>query len=133
MHVFNVFDMNFYRAGDPLPGASGVGASMWGRLGDRLIEGGVYKSVLLVPIAFSASSAKDWAPGGHCYRRLQFALRRLKRAGRVATLRSCVITSGRRWEQHGVARTILLMWWLRLLFFLGASPDRLKRLYRDAR
>ena len=55
--------------------------------------------------------------------------RRLKRAGRVAALRSCVATSGRRWEQHGVARTIVLMWWLRLLFFLGASPDRLKRLY----
>ncbi len=59
--------------------------------------------------------------------------RRLKRAGRVAALRSCVMTSGRRWEQHGVARTILLMWWLRLLFFLGVSPDRLKRLYVDAR
>jgi len=25
------------------------------------------------------------------------------------------------------------MWWLRLLFFLGVSPDRLKRLYVDAR
>jgi len=59
--------------------------------------------------------------------------KRLKRAGRVAALRSCAATSGRRWEQHGVARTILLMWWLRLLFFLGVSPDRLKRLYVDAR
>jgi hypothetical protein len=59
--------------------------------------------------------------------------RRLKRAGRVAALPSCVMTSGRRWEQHGALRTILLMWWLRLLFFLGASPDRLKRLYVDAR
>jgi rSAM/selenodomain-associated transferase 2 len=59
--------------------------------------------------------------------------RRLKRAGRVTALRSCVVTSGRRWEQHGVGRTILLMWWLRLLFFLGVSPDRLKRLYADAR
>jgi len=58
--------------------------------------------------------------------------RRLKRAGRVAALRSCVVTSGRRWEQHGVARTILLMWWLRLLFFVGVRPDRLKRLYGDA-
>jgi len=59
--------------------------------------------------------------------------RRLKRAGRVAALRSCVMTSGRRWEQHGALQTILLMWWLRLLFFLGVSPDRLKRLYQDAR
>jgi rSAM/selenodomain-associated transferase 2 len=59
--------------------------------------------------------------------------RRLKRAGRVAALRSCVMTSGRRWERHGAIRTILLMWWLRLLFYWGASPDRLKRMYGDAR
>ena len=59
--------------------------------------------------------------------------RLLKRSGRVTALRSCVVTSGRRWEQHGVARTILLMWWLRLLFFLGMSPDRLNKWYADAR
>ncbi len=58
---------------------------------------------------------------------------RLKRAGRIANLRSCVMTSGRRWEQHGPLRTILLMWTLRLLYFLGVSPQRLKRLYGDAR
>jgi rSAM/selenodomain-associated transferase 2 len=58
---------------------------------------------------------------------------RLKRAGRVANLRSCVMTSGRRWEQHGPLRTILLMWTLRLLYFLGISPHRLKQLYGDAR
>ncbi|TAL11466.1 MAG: glycosyltransferase [Nitrospirae bacterium] len=59
--------------------------------------------------------------------------RRLKRAGLVAALRRCVMTSGRRWERHGAIRTILLMWRLRLLFWLGASPGRLKRLYDDAR
>ena len=59
--------------------------------------------------------------------------RRLKQAGQVAALRSCVMTSGRRWERHGAIRTILLMWWLRLLFHVGVSPDRLKRLYDDAR
>jgi hypothetical protein len=37
--------------------------------------------VLFVPIAFGASYIKDWAPGGQCHRRLQFALRRLRRAG----------------------------------------------------
>ena len=59
--------------------------------------------------------------------------RRLKQAGQVAALRSCVMTSGRRWERHGAIRTILLMWWLRLLFHLGVSPDRLNRLYPDLR
>ncbi len=59
--------------------------------------------------------------------------RRLKQAGRVAALRSCVMTSGRRWERHGAIQTILLMWRLRLLFSLGVSPARLKHLYDDAR
>lgn len=59
--------------------------------------------------------------------------KRLKRAGRVAALRSCVVTSRRRWERHGPVRTILLMWWLRLLFFLGVSPERLKQWYADTR
>jgi hypothetical protein len=58
---------------------------------------------------------------------------RLKRAGRIANLRSCVMTSGRRWERHGPLRTILLMWTLRLLYFLGISPHRLKQLYGDTR
>lgn len=59
--------------------------------------------------------------------------RRLKQAGHVAALHSCVMTSGRRWERHGAIRTIVLMWWLRLLFYLGVSPARLKRMYDDAR
>ena len=58
---------------------------------------------------------------------------RLKRTGRIAALRSCVVTSSRRWERQGPVQTILLMWWLRLLFFLGVKPDRLKRLYADVR
>ena len=43
------------------------------------------------------------------------------------------MTSGRRWERHGAIKTILLMWWLRLLFYLGVSPARLQRMYDDAR
>ena len=54
----------------------------------------------------------------------------LKRLSRPACLRDKVITSGRRWEQNGVLRTIVLMWWLRLRFFCGDSPARLARLYR---
>jgi rSAM/selenodomain-associated transferase 2 len=58
---------------------------------------------------------------------------RLRRVGRVAALRLRVATSARRWEQDGVARTILLMWTLRLAFALGVSPERLARYYRAAR
>ncbi len=56
--------------------------------------------------------------------------RAMRRGGRPACLASRVTTSGRRWESRGVLRTILLMWRLRLLYFLGARPERLARLYR---
>jgi hypothetical protein len=80
VHVFNIFDMKFYRAIDPLPGASDAGGSVWGRLGDKLIDSGFARSVLFVPIAFGATYVEDWTPGGQGYRRLLFALHRLKRA-----------------------------------------------------
>lgn len=51
--------------------------------------------------------------------------RRAKNFGRPACLRAKVITSGRRWEKHGVWRTIWLMWRLRLAYFKGADPHRL--------
>jgi len=54
----------------------------------------------------------------------------LKQVGPPACLRACVVTSGRRWEKHGVVLTILHMWRLRLAYFLGADPDRLARRYR---
>lgn len=57
----------------------------------------------------------------------------LKRASRPLCLRERVVTSGRRWESRGVVRTILLMWWLRLRYFLGASPERLARIYDGPR
>jgi rSAM/selenodomain-associated transferase 2 len=56
--------------------------------------------------------------------------RAMRRGGRPACLASRATTSGRRWESRGVLRTILLMWRLRLLYFLGARPERLARLYR---
>lgn len=56
--------------------------------------------------------------------------RRLKRLGRPLCLRARVITSSRRWEERGVLQTILLMWWLRLMYFLGVPAERLEGLYR---
>lgn len=54
----------------------------------------------------------------------------LKRVSRPLCLPARVTTSGRRWESHGVLRTILLMWWLRLRYFFGTSPERLAEIYR---
>jgi rSAM/selenodomain-associated transferase 2 len=56
---------------------------------------------------------------------------RLRRVGRPACLRQRVVTSARRWERHGVLATILLMWRLRLLYFLGVDPGRLARAYAE--
>ncbi len=55
--------------------------------------------------------------------------RRLKRRGRQAALRERVTTSARKWEREGVARTVGLMWTLRLLYACGVSPARLHRWY----
>jgi len=49
----------------------------------------------------------------------------LKRQGRPACLREKVVTSARRWERHGVWRTIFLMWRLRAAYFFGADPREL--------
>jgi rSAM/selenodomain-associated transferase 2 len=59
--------------------------------------------------------------------------RALKRHGAVACLRQQVATSSRRWLRAGPGRTILLMWWLRFLYFCGVSPERLRRRYADTR
>jgi len=59
--------------------------------------------------------------------------RRLKRQGRIVCLSQKVASSGRRWQKHGVLRTVLLMWRLRLLYWLGVPAEKLALLYRDAR
>ncbi len=55
--------------------------------------------------------------------------KRLKKASPPACLRSTLMTSSRRWEEKGVVKTILLMFWLRFCYFVGVSPERLVRLY----
>lgn len=56
--------------------------------------------------------------------------KQLKKISPPACIAMPALTSGRRWESHGVWRTIVLMWWLRLRYWLGADPARLTRLYR---
>jgi rSAM/selenodomain-associated transferase 2 len=57
--------------------------------------------------------------------------RRLRQAqARPACLRQRVTTSGRRWETHGVWRTILLMWRLRWRYWRGTPAAALAPLYK---
>jgi rSAM/selenodomain-associated transferase 2 len=55
--------------------------------------------------------------------------KRLKRLGPPACLRQQVVTSGRRWERHGVWRTMLLMWRLRFDYWRGVPAERLAARY----
>jgi len=55
--------------------------------------------------------------------------KRLKRLGRPACLRQRIVASSRRWEQAGIWRTIVLMWRLRLGYWLGIDPATLARRY----
>ncbi|HEX5477641.1 MAG TPA: glycosyl transferase, partial [Burkholderiales bacterium] len=58
-----------------------------------------------------------------------FSLEMARRGARPACLALRAKTSARRWESRGVLRTIVLMWRLRLMYRLGARPERLARLY----
>jgi rSAM/selenodomain-associated transferase 2 len=55
--------------------------------------------------------------------------RSMKRVSPPACLAARVVTSARRWEKLGVARTVLLMWRLRYDYWRGADPDELARRY----
>ncbi len=59
--------------------------------------------------------------------------KRLKKVGKVACLKDKVVTSSRRWEQYGVLKTVYLMWKIRFLYWIGVSPTKLAKLYREAR
>ena len=63
---------------------------------------------------------------------IEFSKRAKSRSWPVA-IRARVVTSGRRWQRHGIGRTIVLMWRFRLAYFFGADPQRLAQRYRDAR
>jgi len=58
--------------------------------------------------------------------------KRLRRKSTPHWITRPVLASSRRWEQQGLVRTVVLMWWLRLLYFCGVSPTRLQQMYYPA-
>ena len=55
----------------------------------------------------------------------------LKQKSRPACItKQPLITSSRRWEKYGITRTVLLMWSLRLKYFLGVPAEQLAKRYR---
>ena len=57
--------------------------------------------------------------------------RRLRRRQRPLCLQARAIISSRRWRRHGIFRTVLLMWWLRLAYFCGVDARKLAGFYAD--
>ncbi len=63
---------------------------------------------------------------------LEITKRLRQHHGAPACLRARVVTSGRRWDERGAWRTIMLMWRLRWLYWRGVSADRLAAAYRPS-
>lgn len=80
VYSWNFLDMRCHPAADPLPGGGGFGGSVWSRLGDRLIDEGLFDRVLFVPVALGGTHIVEWLPGATCYRRVALAFARLRRA-----------------------------------------------------
>jgi rSAM/selenodomain-associated transferase 2 len=60
-------------------------------------------------------------------------VRRIKRAGQFRVLPTALLISPRRHLAHGVWRTVVLIWALRLGYWSGVSPFRLKQWFTDER
>lgn len=60
-------------------------------------------------------------------------IKRLRTIGKVVLLPHYVTTSARRHEKVGLLRSVLFMWYLRLLYKFGVSPAQLQRRYFDVR
>jgi rSAM/selenodomain-associated transferase 2 len=58
--------------------------------------------------------------------------RRMTRHGKTVLLPVRLATSARRWETRGIFATILLMWFLRIAYLLGMTPQRCARRYRGS-
>lgn len=59
--------------------------------------------------------------------------RRARLVAWPGALQPAAITSGRRWEQRGIWRTIVQMWSLRWRYYRGVDPAVLARDYREVR
>jgi rSAM/selenodomain-associated transferase 2 len=118
---------------------------VWGRCNIRFDDGGLLQLVALMmnwrsrltgictgdQAMFVSRPAFDHIGGFPSIALMEdvAASARLKHVSRPLCLHARVATSGRRWRKHGIWRTILLMWRLRLAYFFGADPKRLAQTY----
>lgn len=74
--VYNYYKGKLYTAKDPLFGATREKGSVWCRLGDMLIDKGLYTKVIFIPIAVGGSEIACWT-SGDCFKKLQQTLNML--------------------------------------------------------
>lgn len=67
-----------YRAASPLLGADGRLGETWTLLGIKLIRSGLYRTVILFPVAVGGSAVRRWAEGGDLNATLIGAIRAAK-------------------------------------------------------
>ena len=71
-------DGRCYRAASPLLGADGQGGETWTLLGNKLVQSGLYRTVILIPAAVGGSSVRRWAEGGDLNAMLVAVIRAVK-------------------------------------------------------
>jgi Carbohydrate esterase, sialic acid-specific acetylesterase len=62
--VVNFAAGHCYPAASPLLGADGRMGETWTLLGIKLLRSGLFRTVILIPVAVSGSAARRWAEGG---------------------------------------------------------------------
>ena len=81
--VFMVSDGMAFQYKDPSLGTTGVNGTVWGRVGDRLIERGEADAVFFINTAWGGASMEELA-SGHAYNYLESQLKQaLARFGRI--------------------------------------------------
>jgi rSAM/selenodomain-associated transferase 2 len=124
-----------------------ISEKVWGRF-DIIIEGQPFMLRVIAKMMNWRSRLTGVATGDHAIfvRRADFLAvqgfpalalmediaisRILRRRSAPLCLRQKVTTSGRRWTKGGVWHTILLMWRLRLLYWLGVPAEQLVKEYK---
>lgn len=81
--IFNFFGDKFYRAADPLLGASGTSGSVWVNLANKLIADGVADRVIINSAGIGGTSVSEWRKGGRLHSML---VRRLEEAKQMSPI-----------------------------------------------
>ncbi|MES2457716.1 MAG: sialate O-acetylesterase [Bacteroidota bacterium] len=74
--IYNYYRGDTYAAKEPLLGPDGNGISVWTRVADMMIDSGLCKQVIIVPIGVGSTSIENWTTG-ECRKKLDKTLKDL--------------------------------------------------------